>query len=96
MNQYIFFICSIIIMDAFCNLLLGQMLNFSVLFTIAGLLFLIPWYTRIYFSKKLSFFASISITLMVFYLCSSSGFHSGIAPYYFGSLFAPIFIFFEF
>lgn len=95
MNRYAFLISLIFIIDAIRNLSLGNPVNFIVLFAVGSLLFITSWYTKVYFNTKLAVSALIGITLMVFYFCSTGGFHNGIAPYYFAILFAALFIFNE-
>ncbi|PRD48197.1 diguanylate cyclase [Sphingobacterium haloxyli] len=95
MNQYAFLISLIFITDAFRNLCFGRHVNFSILFTVGCALFLLSWYTRVYFSTKIAASTLVGATLMVFYFCSTAGFHNGIAPYYFAILFAALFIFNE-
>jgi len=95
MNQYAFLISSIFITDAFRNLCLGRHINFLILLVVGCVLFLLSWYTRVYFSAKIAASTLVGATLMVFYFCSTAGFHNGIAPYYFAILFAALFIFNE-
>lgn len=94
-NQYAFLISLIFIIDAIRNLSLGRLVNFIVLFALGCLLFMLFWYTKMYFNAKVAASALIVTTLMVFYFCSTAGFHNGIAPYYFAILFAVLFIFNE-
>lgn len=95
MNQYAFLISLIFIIDAFRNLCFGRHINFLILLTVGCVLFLLSWYTRVYFSAKIAASTLVGATLMVFYFCSTAGFHNGIAPYYFAILFAALFIFNE-
>lgn len=95
MNQYALLMSLIFMIDAFRNLCFGRHINFLILLTVGCLLFLLSWYTKIYFSTKIAASILVGATLMVFYFCSTAGFHNGIAPYYFAILFAALFIFNE-
>lgn len=95
MNQYAFLVSLIFIIDAIRNLSLGYFVNSIVLFGLGSLLFILSWYTKIYANMKIGILALIGTTWVVFYTCSTAGFHNGIAPYYFAILFAALFIFNE-
>ncbi|MBD1432223.1 diguanylate cyclase [Sphingobacterium sp. DN00404] len=94
-NQYALLISLIFIIDAIRNLSFGRPINFVVLFTVGCLLFLLSWFTKLHLNVKMATSALIMVTLVVFYFCSTAGFHNGIAPYYFSILFAALFIFNE-
>lgn len=94
-NQYAFLISLLFIIDAIRNLLFGHPINFFVLTGLGILLFMLSWYTKIYANISIAVLTLIGTTWVVFYSCSTAGFHNGIAPYYFAILFAALFIFNE-
>jgi|SRR5690606_8448154 hypothetical protein len=95
MNQYAFLVYLIFIIDAIRNVLLGYFVNAIVLFGLGSILFILSRYTKMYANTKIALLALIGTTCVVFYSCSTAGFHNGIAPYYFAILFAALFIFSE-
>lgn len=94
-NQYVFLMFLIFVIDAIGNLFLVHFGVFCVLLAIGSLLFLLSWRTKLYFNVKSAVLVWIGATLLLFYFCSDAGFYSGIAPYYFTILFAALFIFNE-
>ncbi len=95
MNQYVFLMSIIFIIDGIRNLSIGRPINFAVLSAFGCFLFLLSWFTKLHLNVKMATCALIMVTLAVFYFCSTAGFHNGIAPYYFAILFAILFIFNE-
>lgn len=93
MNQYVFLIALIFIVDAIRNLYLAQATKFVILSGIGCVLFSLSWYTKIYFDIKIAVCVFICLTPPVLFMCSVTGFYNGILPYYFAILFAALFIF---
>src|SRR5690606_10309493 len=67
MNQYVFLMSIIFIIDGIRNLSIGRPINFAVLSAFGCFLFLLSWFTKLHLNVKMATCALIMVTLAVFY-----------------------------